>query len=232
MWFSSLCLGCFFWGTARATQRPLSCPCATCRESNTFRSYLWVFRRCSSTSASIASPDAVCLPARRWTMKARCSSVWMTATRASRTWSSWWTFTSWTAACCPANSNTTAPGSPCEPGATADPSPDKHSLCICALNNTTPRPDWNHCLPVLKSNKTNATKIDDICLRSELNHDLFLCESNCTSFLIVFYLRTFRYISHRTVGFSIWVSQEVSLCFTEREITRGGPALHNYLIWN
>lgn len=72
----------------------------------------------------------------RWTTKERCSSVWTTATHASRTWSSWWSFTSWTVGCCPANSNTTAPGSPCEPGAPRGPSLDEHSLCICALAKT------------------------------------------------------------------------------------------------
>lgn len=32
----------FFWETAKATRRHSSCRFATCRESNTFRSYLWV----------------------------------------------------------------------------------------------------------------------------------------------------------------------------------------------
>lgn len=53
MLFSSLCLECFFWGTAKATQRPLSCHCATCRESNTSRSYLWVSCPCCTTSAYV-----------------------------------------------------------------------------------------------------------------------------------------------------------------------------------
>lgn len=40
--FFSFFPGCFFWGTAKATLRHLYCLCATCRKSNTFRSYLWV----------------------------------------------------------------------------------------------------------------------------------------------------------------------------------------------
>lgn len=91
---------------------------------------------CSTTPAALGSPDPLCLPACRWMTKGRCSSVWTMATHASRTWSSWWSFTSSTVGCCPANSNTTAPGSPCEPRAPRDPSLDEHSLCICALNNT------------------------------------------------------------------------------------------------
>lgn len=42
-------LECFFWGTAKATQRRLFCRCATCRKSNTFRSYPWVSHSCSTT---------------------------------------------------------------------------------------------------------------------------------------------------------------------------------------
>lgn len=90
----------------------------------------------STTPTALGSPDTLCLPACRWMTKGRCSSVWTTATHASQTWSSWWSFTSSTVGCCPANSNTTAPGSPCEPRAPRDPSLDEHSLCICALNNT------------------------------------------------------------------------------------------------
>lgn len=134
--FASFVSACFSWGTAKATQRPSSCRCATCRESNIFRSYLWVSHPSSTTPTQTGRPHPLCLPACRWTTKGRCSSVWTRATRASRTWSSWWSFTSSTAGCCLANSNTTAPSSPCEPRANRDPSLDEHSLCICALSHT------------------------------------------------------------------------------------------------
>lgn len=93
----------------------------------------------------------------------------MTATHASRTWSSWWSFTSWTVACCPANSNTTAPGSPCEPGATKDPCLDEHSLCMCALNNT---------------NRQNNQIQIRLCLYCWVSDEfwLFLCKSTCAPF--------------------------------------------------
>lgn len=47
-------------------------------------------------------------------MKASCPTVWMTVTRDSLTWFSWWSFTSWIVAYFPANSSNTVPGSPCE----------------------------------------------------------------------------------------------------------------------